>query len=458
MATVHFGRLSGPAGFARPVAIKRLHAQLAQEPDSANLLLDEARLAARISHPNVVRTLDVVAEAGEVFVVMEYVHGATLAELVLASRRRGERIEPRIAVGVVAAMLQGLHAAHEARDAMGERLNLVHRDVSPHNALLGPDGVPRLLDFGIAKAAGRLQTTGAGQLKGKLAYMSPEQARGEALTQRTDIFSASIVLWELLAGRRLFYAENEAEVIGRVLTHGIVAPSTLQSDVPAALDRVVLKGLERVPANRYATAREMAVDLLGCASAASATEIGDWVERTCADELRERARRVAAIELAAVEELRLSRDRERRSLHSLTPEAFSLPTLGTRSRAWGRGMLAVIGVAISVLATAGYASSQAGQGSVASGRASAPVLNGPAPEAPRSPSTNSVANVATASSGDVAAPAPPAMTPAATPRLVPARRASSPGPIPARAADATSCDTPYTTDARGHVHFKPNCL
>jgi serine/threonine-protein kinase len=175
MATVHFGRLLGPAGFARPVAIKRLHAQFARDPDFVKMFFDEARLAARIAHPNVVPTLDVVAADGEVFLVMEYVRGASLAQLIRTVRRSGERVQPLICVGIVSGMLHGLHAAHEARNDRGERMDLVHRDVSPQNVLVGTDGVPRLLDFGVAKASGRLQTTRDGQLKGKLAYMAPEQ-------------------------------------------------------------------------------------------------------------------------------------------------------------------------------------------------------------------------------------------------------------------------------------------
>jgi serine/threonine-protein kinase len=213
MATVHFGRLVGPAGFARPVAIKRLRPQFASDPEFVKMFLDEARLAARIAHPNVVPTLDVVDADDEVFLVMEYVQGVTLAQLARAAKRCGLPIPPSIAVAIVVGILQGLHAAHVARDDLGERLDLVHRDVSPQNALVGADGVTRLLDFGIAKASGRLQTTRDGQLKGKLSYMAPEQVRNEPTTPRTDIYAASVVLWELLTGQRLFYADSEVGTI-----------------------------------------------------------------------------------------------------------------------------------------------------------------------------------------------------------------------------------------------------
>ena len=299
MATVHFGRLVGPAGFARPVAIKRLHAQFARDPDFVKMFLDEARLAARIAHPNVIPTIDVVSEDGEVFLVMEYVRGVTLAQLARTMRRGGDRVQPLIAVGIVSGILQGLHAAHEAKNDLGERLDLVHRDVSPQNALVGTDGVTRLLDFGVAKASGRLQTTRDGQLKGKLSYMAPEQVKGEPLTRRTDVYAASVVLWEVLTGRRLFYADNEANVLAKVLTGDVPPPSSIAPDLPQALDRAVLRGLERDPSKRFATAREMAAALDACIGVASPTEIGDWVERTAGEELRERALRIALIERGA---------------------------------------------------------------------------------------------------------------------------------------------------------------
>src|SRR5262249_20405529 len=161
--------------------------------------LDEARLAARIHHPNVVQTLDVAVTQGELFVVLEYVNGDSLAHLLRTANANGRAVPPEIASAVVFGVLQGLHAAHEAVVEQGNPLELVHRDVSPHNVLVGVDGVARVLDFGVAKARGRSQTTREGQLKGKLAYMAPEQIGGR-VTRRTDVFAASIVLWEALAG------------------------------------------------------------------------------------------------------------------------------------------------------------------------------------------------------------------------------------------------------------------
>jgi serine/threonine-protein kinase len=297
MATVHLGRLVGDGGFGRTVAIKRLHPHCAADPRLVLSFLDEAWLATRIRHPNVVATLDVVAEPGEVFLVMDYVDGESLSALVRCSQRVG--VPPSIAVGVVAGVLRGLHAAHEAVDEAGERLDLVHRDVSPQNILVGVDGIPRLLDFGIAKAQGRRQTTQHRELKGKLSYMAPEQLTGVEVTRRTDLFAVGIVLWELLAGRRLFRGEHEGETVTRALMAPVVPPSRVSRSAPAALDAVVLRALERDPSRRFTSAEEMVGALEATMSPAAASVVGEWVRRVASDSLEERVRQVRAIEKRA---------------------------------------------------------------------------------------------------------------------------------------------------------------
>ena len=195
MASVHLGRLRGAAGFTRTVAIKRLHEQYARDPEFVSMLLDEARLAARIKHPNVVPVFDVVACDGELFLVMEYVAGETLSRLIVASAQQGTRIPVQITAAILIGALTGLHAAHDAVSERGEPLHIVHRDVSPQNLIVGMDGVARVFDFGIAKAAQRGVTTQNGALKGKIGYMSPEQLRGERIDRRSDVFAAGVVLW-----------------------------------------------------------------------------------------------------------------------------------------------------------------------------------------------------------------------------------------------------------------------
>ena len=194
-------------------------------------------------------------------------------------------------------VLQGLHAAHEARGEAGQPLGVVHRDVSPQNILVGVDGTARVLDFGIAKAVGRLSSTQSGHVKGKFAYMAPEQLNGGEITRRTDVYGASVVLWEALTGRRLF-AGDEGVVIGRVLEGKVVAPSTVDPEIPPEVDRIVMRGLSKDPLDRYPTALEMARDL-GELDLASALRIGEWVSTLAAATLSERAELVGAVESSA---------------------------------------------------------------------------------------------------------------------------------------------------------------
>ncbi len=197
MATVHLGR---DATSSKVVAIKRMHAQFALDPEFVAMFLDEARLTRAIDHPNVVRTLEVVSDESELFLVMEYVPGESLARLV-----RAQRSPPcRVMAAVMTDALLGLHAAHEAKDAEGRLLHIVHRDVSPQNILVGDDGVSRILDFGVAKAIGRTRETQNGEVKGKLSYMAPEYLQGRDVSPQTDVYAAGVVLWEVMTNKRLF--------------------------------------------------------------------------------------------------------------------------------------------------------------------------------------------------------------------------------------------------------------
>jgi len=292
MAAVHFGRLLGTGGFARTVAIKRLRGEFLDKPEVITTLLDEARLASRIRHPNVVPTLDMVAGEDEVFLVMEYVAGETLGRLLKAAQERGERTSPRIATGIMTSVLYGLHAAHEATDERGEPMSIVHRDVSPQNVLVGADGLARLLDFGIAKGKGRLQTTRAGQLKGKVSYMSPEQILGDEPDRRSDVYAAAVVLWETLTGRRLFPSGETVaqsyDAIPRILEADVDPPSVVAPGVPEELDAIVMRGLNRHRETRWETARDFAVALEDAVGVATTRQIGEWVEHLAAETLTER--------------------------------------------------------------------------------------------------------------------------------------------------------------------------
>ncbi len=275
---------------------------------------------------------------------MDYVPGESLSKLLKGATTIGRRLPPRVIASIVAATLHGLHAAHEARDEHGQPLGIVHRDVSPQNVLVGTDGVPRILDFGVAKAAGRVQTTQAGQLKGKLAYMAPEQIRSDVVNRQTDVYAASIVLWESLTGQRLYEASNEGALLAMVMEAKAAPPSTLALAAPGplddearrdlvALDAIVMRGLSKDPSRRFATAREMAMALESRLRPATAAEIASWVEASAAPALAKRAQLVATVErdealLRGVSQVDLDSDASTTgNLRSLAPPAppSSLP-------------------------------------------------------------------------------------------------------------------------------------
>ena len=306
MATVHLARLAGPVGFSRVVAVKRLHPHLLDDQDFKAMFLDEARLAARIRHPNVVPTLDVLVHDKELILVMEYVHGESLLALTRAARQQKSPIPLSVAVAIMVSVLHGLHAAHEARDEKGQPLGIVHRDISPHNILAGADGMVRVLDFGVAKAL-QGRTAAApdaalppGTVKGKFSYMAPETLRGEAATRQADIFSAAIVFWELVTGHKLFGAPTEQERILKVLKGNVPPPSALVPGLPLVVDKIVLRGLSPHPLDRYETADEMAAELENMLSPASQRIVGEWVTKLAAEALESRAELLQQIEVSNI--------------------------------------------------------------------------------------------------------------------------------------------------------------
>lgn len=293
---MHLGRLLGPVGFTRTVAIKRLHPQYAADPEFVAMLLDEARLVGRIRHPNVISIIDVVEAQRELLLVMDYVHGESLAALGSAARKANTRIPPGVAVAVLSNALYGLHAAHDASDDHGQPLKIVHRDVSPQNILVGVDGVSRIFDFGVAQAAQRVQMTQDGQLKGKLPYMSPEQVRAQPLDRRSDVFAAGAVLWEALTGQRRFAGDNAASVLYEILDADVRPASSVVPGVPPQLDAIIERALRPTPAGRFATARDMAIALESALVPAIPREVGEWCGHLARTELRKRSEAVYAIE------------------------------------------------------------------------------------------------------------------------------------------------------------------
>jgi serine/threonine protein kinase len=261
MAEIYLARVTGAAGFEKNVVVKRILPQLAQSDEFYQMFLDEARIAATLQHPNVVQIYDAQNVGGEHFIAMEFLDGADLLTIrrVLAERRQGLPVQH--SVFIVSGVASGLHYAHERRGLDGHPLEIVHRDVTPQNIILTREGGIKLVDFGIAKATNRLTTTGFGTLKGKLAYMSPEQCRSEQVDRRSDIYSLGIILFELTTGKRLYRGMTEYEVLKQVIETDVPAPSSLLPGYPADLEQVVLRALARDRDQRYPTALAFHQDL-----------------------------------------------------------------------------------------------------------------------------------------------------------------------------------------------------
>jgi eukaryotic-like serine/threonine-protein kinase len=496
LATVHIGRLLGPAGFARTVAIKRLHSDYAKDQEFVAMFLDEARLAARVQHPNVVSVLDIVALEDELLLVMEYVHGDSLSKLIRATNAAHETIPPRIVSSVMSGALSGLHAAHEATSDSGEHLGLVHRDVSPQNIMVGRDGVARVLDFGVAKATMRVQTTRAGILKGKIRYMAPEQIQSGPVDRRSDIFAAGVVLWEALTGQSLFDADDVGGTVYRILHDPVTPPSKVTRSVPRAVDEVVLRALGREPKDRFATARDMAAALERAVAPVSAREVGDWIDRIAGKTLATRAKRVVEIEKISTARLNAPAwlspgasgtgstilsgsvpPPSSRSSSEVTRPAIPVPPspdlevtrAANRSASiWAVAIgLGVLGVGIAVAfavtgnsqgrGTTGAAPTQTAVSSTATELGDAGEGQIPASSQPEA--SSSVPEVATsAPASTVPDSAAPKVRHWGRPPPVVKPSGATPSATSVKPPRPAGCDPPYTLDADGTKHFKTECL
>ncbi len=257
MATLFLGKRTGAAGFSRHVAIKFVHEHLASDATFVRMFVDEALLSSKIHHPNVVHVEELKKVNGRYFLVMEYVHGCSLGQLMSTLGKRQRTMRPELAAYVAVKVAEGLHAAHTATDSDGMPLGVVHRDVSPQNVLLAYKGHVKLIDFGVAKAEGRAQQTTGGSLKGKIRYMSPEQAFGKPVDARTDVYALGIVLWEMLTGRRAFSGDNELLLLDAVRNPNIPFASFFNPAVPETLDQVIAKAIAKEPEDRYPSAQEL---------------------------------------------------------------------------------------------------------------------------------------------------------------------------------------------------------
>ena len=462
MATVHLGRLVGPEAFARIVAIKRLHAHFAADPEFRLMLTDEARLAARVRHPNAVQMLDVVSTPEELFLVMEYIDGVPLSRLLRTAASAGKRLPPPVLTAIVANVLSGLHAAHEASDEKGVPLGIIHRDVSPDNVLVGSDGLARVLDFGVAKATNRLQSTRDGQIKGKLAYMAPEQLGGHA-SQLSDVFAASIVLWEGLVGARLFRAEDDVETIGRVLAGIVESPDTIVPDLSPKLCEIVMRGLARAASDRWPTARDMSAALEEGVAFATPSQVGAFVEASEGAWLTERralVRRGESLPLAdgpsSEPMLRAPADvpvihEEPGTMSNVLAytEVAPKPSSSRRSRLIvGQGLVGLVAVGLIAWGVSGRAHPPAAT--------AAPVMAS-AVDVPSSPPASSGSAATAPPPPAEAAPRPPLPVGGRPTRTV---RSSTPTAAAARPSKAASnpCDPPFHLGPLGEKIWVKECL
>jgi serine/threonine-protein kinase len=300
MATVYLARTKGVGGFERQVALKLVHAHLRADEESKLHLLEEAKLAALIRHPNVIQVLEIDDDPFGVFLVMDYVEGETLSGLVRLAQDAGTPVPRRMMARILNDALLGLHAAHELKDPSGKSLNLVHRDFSPQNILVSVQGHTRLGDFGVAKAADRAVRTKTGLTKGKIAYMSPEQARGHAVDRRCDVWAAGVVAWELLARRRIHKSDDDVATLLSIVTEHPPRLSTVLDDIPKAIDDALFSALQPDLKKRRETAESLRAALeAGWADAegmADVSELSEFVRQVVDPELEERRSRIVQVQ------------------------------------------------------------------------------------------------------------------------------------------------------------------
>jgi hypothetical protein len=454
-AVVHLGVARGPEPV--PVAIKRLHDRQARDASAVARLLDEVRLARRVVHPNVVRVIDFVSDGEAMLAVMDYVHGEPLSRLLAAVKESGERTPVAIAASIACDVLRGLHAAHEATDADGTPLGLVHRDVTPENILVGADGVARLMDFGVAKAQGRLHLTKDGGVRGKLAYLAPEQVGGE-VSARTDLYAVGLVLWEMLVGERVIEGESEPELLVKALDPTIVPPSVRVPTVSPALDAVVLRALCKDPEGRFATGNEEADAIERAVRIpAGSSEVSAWVRVHAGERLEARAASVREM-MAAEAEIAAGAVASASAGASAGAGAGASAGAGARAGEAGRGLSArgfalmafatlgvvVVGLALrarDVSVTADAASSLSSSSAVSSAPASSLSSSSAVASAVASAPASAVASASAASLA--LAPAPDRRPPL---RARPSARSAPP-----------SCDPPWFLDANGIRRYDPAC-
>ena len=462
MATVYLARMRRPMGFSRLVAIKCMHPQFAKDPSFVSMFMDEARLSARLRHPNIVPTLDIVHEDGHLLLVMEYIEGASLAHLLHAAAKKGARIPVPIACAIVHDVLLGLHEAHQATDDEGAPLAIVHRDVSPQNVLVGIDSLARVLDFGVARARQNTHHSDDNEIKGKIPYMPPEQLFGEAIDHKVDVYACGVTLWEAIVGERLFDGPIETALVRKISQEPIPRPGSRVTELAPEIDAIVMKALAREAGDRYESALAMAEAIAAVVKLPTRTEVSAWIRQFVAPRELPSSRKAPVVQetdgattmLAILEKVSMLRPSAKRPAPS-TPR-----TTGTTRFAVAVAV-AAFAFAVAGVAVARVARSEAAQRQVATVTDATVIAPSPAvvavsePEAKHSVVADPPAAVVHLPVHAVA------RTTRKPPRAVPKPPASEvkaePAPVAAQEPKA-SCRIPYTIDSDGHKHYKVECI
>ncbi|AUX26317.1 uncharacterized protein SOCEGT47_068780 [Sorangium cellulosum] len=495
----------GPSGFNKLVVLKTMKRHIAEDPEFRRMFLNEARLAARLNHANVVQTYEIAEHNGSPIIVMEYLEGQPLSKVVA---RAGKRLALATHLRIIADALRGLHCAHELKDFDGTRLNVVHRDMSPHNVIVTYDGHVKLVDFGIAKLDRSDIRTSTGVIKGKIRYMSPEQLTGEPIDRRADIYSVGVMLWEAATGVRMWRDENDPAIMYRVVNGDIPSPREANPGVSPELERICMKALAPDRGLRYATAMDLEADVeaeirrldrvvTSREIAGLMTDLFEEQRIETRGKVEERLRTVASLSAAEVQELESS-SIALQALHSPNTRSTTVTVVAPRSRvasaALGAAGTVLVGLLVWLMVkwrapTFMVASPDAPAATASAPPPAAPEAPAPVPPAETAPteavSTTAPAGAApaTAPAGAVPATASTGAAPAAAPTGAAGAKAAAAPPEPTvprsnhpppspdeepepaispsaatSALTSANCKPPYYFDDRGIKKYKPECL
>ncbi len=307
MAEIFLARQAGLEGFEKTIVIKRIRPHLSKQTSFVKMFLNEAKLAAQLNHPNIVQIYDLGKIGESYFIAMEYIFGRDMRRIIPKADAMGIPFPMVYALKIASSVCEGLYYAHQKVDLYGNPLNIVHRDVTPENIFVSFDGTVKVLDFGIAKAANQIEQTRAGEIKGKLSYMSPEQCMGKPLDCRSDIFSLGVVLYEWITGFKLFTGESEVAILKSITEGKIYAPSYFKSDIPEPVEAILMKALEKDRDKRYQTAWDMQYDIDQFLSQYEFTpsniHLSNFLKQLFHDELEEEKARVARVDAAEEDEV-----------------------------------------------------------------------------------------------------------------------------------------------------------